>query len=109
MIVMQLIKNLLNSDIYKVMIDSGAKVSMGPLAFAKALGEEIHPPMDDRKIGTAAKSGNHWMYSSSWLHRSNSYRQIWFSLLSTCQIQKRRMTIAFPIFETVCHLSTMNG
>jgi len=72
-------------------------MSMGPLA------EAISPPIDYRKIGTTAKSGNHWMHSSSWLHRSDSYRQNWFSL------QKRGMTIVFPIFETVCHLSTIGG
>jgi len=70
---------------------------MGPLA------EAIPPSIDYRKIGTTAKYGNQWMHSSSWLHRSDSYRQNWFSL------QKREMTIAFPIFETVCHLSTLDG
>ena len=43
-------------------------MSMGPLA------EAISPPIDYRKIGTTAKSGNHWMHSSSWLHRFDSYR-----------------------------------
>jgi len=100
-------------DIFCGMIDAGANISMGSLAFALALGAEVHPPTDDRKIGTAEKS-QHQLVILGWVYLSGYTGPIaivnsGFLLLSTCQMQKRGMSTEFPMFETVCHLSNTDG
>ena len=100
-------------DIFCGMIDAGANISMGSLEIALVLGAEIHPPTDDRKIGTAEKS-QHQLVILGWVYLSGYTGPIaivnsGFLLLSTCQMQKRGMTTEFPMFETVCHLYNSNG
>jgi len=100
-------------DIFCGMIDAGANISMGSLAFATALGAEVHPPTDDRKIGTADKSQNQldilgWVYLSGYTGPI-AIVDSGFLLLSTCQMQKRGMSTMFPKYEAVCQLSNSNG
>ena len=79
-------------DIFCGMIDAGANISMGSLEIALVLGAEIHPPTDDRKIGTAEKS-QHQLVILGWVYLSGYTGPIaivnsGFLLLSTCQCKK---------------------
>ena len=106
-------KILTDFDIFRAMIDSGANISMAPLAVAEALGLKIYPPLDDRTIGTAEKSG-HQLVIVGWIYPRGftgpiALVETGFLLLSTCQMQCRGMSTEFPMFDTVCHLSTCDG
>lgn len=100
-------------DMFRGMIDSGANISMAPPSLAEGLGLEIHPPLDNRKIGTAEKTGQRlviegWIYPDGYTGPIALVKD-GFLLLSTSQMQKRGMETTFPKFQLVCLLSDSNG
>ena len=59
------------TDQFKAMVDQGANVNLGPVRLAKALGLEIVPHMDGRKIETADSEGQmeivEWIFLGGFL------------------------------------------
>ena len=73
------------------MIDAGANVSMGPPEVAMTLGETIHPPIDDRMIGTAGGDIKlvilGWIYPEGYTGPIAMVKDAAFLLLSVGQMQ----------------------
>jgi hypothetical protein len=95
------------------MIDAGANVSMGPPEVATALGETIHPPIDDRMIGTAGGDIKlvilGWIYPEGYTGPIAMVKDAAFLLLSVGQMQACGMGCEFPSPQKLCHLSTQDG
>ena len=95
------------------MIDAGANVSMGPPEVATTLGEIIHPPIDDRMIGTAGGDIKlvilGWIYPEGYTGPIAMVKDATFLLLSVGQMQACGMGCEFSSHQTVCHLSTKDS
>ena len=104
---------LVVKDVYQGMIDSGANISMGSRSVAEALGATIHPPIDDRRIGTVDKSGFlevvGWIYEEGYIGPISIVEDAEFLLISSVCLQANGIGIEFPLLQSVCNLYNKHG
>ena len=104
-----------DENIYDGMIDAGANTSLGPMRIALALNAVVYPHLDTRTIGTANSDGILNILGWIFINDKGYTGPIAIVdkgthlLLSTRCMQDRGMTTTFPLYTTLCELSTVNG
>ena len=99
------------TDQFKAMVDQGANVNLGPVRLAKALGLEIVPHMDERKIETADSEGQmeifEWIFLGGFLGAIALVGKAAYTLLSATELQKNWMGVHCPPGRSLCTLTVM--
>ena len=95
-------------DVFKAMIDGGANLNLGPSHLAKALGLEIVPHVDGRRIGTADTAGRMviigWIFPRGFTGPIAIVERAAYTLLSVSELQKNGMGANCPPNRSVCEL-----
>ena len=98
-------------DVYKAMVDLGANVNLGPVRLAKALGLQIVPHKDGRKIGTADEDGKMeivgWIYPNGYTGPIAIVKKAAYVLLSVIQMQKHGMGVNCSPERPICTLTIL--
>ena len=98
-------------DVYKAMVDQGANVNLGPVRLAKALGLQIVPHTDGRKIGTADEDGQMeilgWIFPRGYTGPIAVVKKAAYLLLSVIQLQKHGVGVHCPPERPVCTLTIL--
>jgi hypothetical protein len=99
------------TDQFKAMVDQGANVNLGPVRLAKALGLEIVPHTDGRKIGTADSEGQMeivgWIFPGGFIGAIALVGKAAYTLLSVTELQKNWMGVHCPPGRSLCTITVM--
>jgi hypothetical protein len=100
-------------DIFDAMIDGGANINLGPRRLVKALGLEIVPHVDARRIGTADATGHMviagWIFPRGFTGPIAIVERAAYTLLSVSELQKNGMGVNCPPSRSVCELVTTDA
>ena len=104
-------RHRLLADIFKAMVDQGANVNLGPVRLAKALGLDIVPHTDGRKIGTADSEGQMeivgWIFPGGFIGVIALVKKAAYTLLSVTELQKNWMGVHCPPGRSICSMTVI--
>ena len=105
--------HMFHLDKWRAMLDTGATVTLIPMACAVKLGLQIMPHTDGRRVGTADQEGTleiqGWLDLQGFIGRAAVCSAVGFIIVASCQLQSCGLGMDLKPDNNICELYTKDG